>query len=154
MIVQPGGNAHSMLMVNSIKLTENMVTFVKKRMSLCGTVIQGEGADRRTFRAADVLDDREPMRMPMQAVQRDICSSSPNTGREVLPLPSVNSLSVDVVSLAADGAGFLVGKVDRGKIVEEMYPIEGIQLDPVHRVHGCRGARERDGQRALRQVAR
>jgi len=140
MIARPGGNAHSMLMVNSIRLTENIVTFVKKRTSLCGTEIQDEGAGRRMFRAADVLDDRDPMRMPMQAVQRDICSSSPNTGCEVLPLPSVNSLSVDVVSLAAQGTGFLVGKVDRGKIVEEVYPVEGIQLDCAH---GCRGAGER-----------
>ena len=75
----------------------------------------------------------------MQAVQRDIRGSSPNTGREVLPLPSVNSLSVDVVSLAAHRARFLVGKVDGGKIVEEVYPVEGVELDCAH---GCRGARE------------
>lgn len=95
-----------------------------------------KGAGRRTFGTMDVLDDREPMRMPMQAVQRDVGSSSPNTGRKVLPLSSVNRLSIDVVSLSAYGAGFLVGKVDGGKIVEEVYPIEGIQLDRVRRVHG------------------
>ena len=142
-MAQPGGNIHKMLMVKSIRLTENMVTFIKKRISLCGTATKYEVAGRRTFSAADVLDDRDPMGVPMQVVQRDIGGSSPNTGCKVLPLPSVNGLSVDVVNLTANGAGALVGKVDRGKIVDEMYPIEGIQLDPVHQVHGCRGARER-----------
>ena len=46
MMAQPGGNARSMLMVNSIRLTENMVTFIKKRTSLCGTVIQDEVGGR------------------------------------------------------------------------------------------------------------
>ena len=111
-----------------------------------------KGARRITFSAVDVLDDRDPMRMPMQAVQRDICSSGSNTSCKVLPLPSVNGLSIDVMNLAAHGTGFLRGKVGGGKIVEEVYPIEGIQLDRVRRVHGCRSARG-GGQRALRQVA-
>lgn len=38
------GDAHSMLMVKSIRLTENMVTFVKKRISLW---IAGKDATRR-----------------------------------------------------------------------------------------------------------
>jgi len=132
-----------MLMVNSIKLTENMVTFIKKRTSLCGTAIGDEGAGRIMFGAADVLDGRDPMGMPMQAVQRDIRSSSPNTCCKVLPLPSVNSLSIEVLSLAAHKAGLFVWRVDGGEIVEEVYPIEGVQLDRVHRVHGRRGVRER-----------
>ena len=63
---------------------------------------------------ADVLDDRDPMGVPVQAVQRHICSSSSNTSREVLPLSSVYGLSIEVVGLAAHKARLFAGKVDRG----------------------------------------
>lgn len=81
----------------------------------------------------------------MQAVKRGINSSSPNSGGEVLPLPGVDSLPIDVVSLAADSADFFVGKVDSRKIVEKMDPIEGIHLFRVHLVHGCRRREARGG---------
>jgi len=64
----------------------------------------------------------------VQAMQRCIRSTGSNTSCEVLPLSSVYGLSIDVVSLAAHEAGFFVRKVDRRKIVEEVYPIEGIHL--------------------------
>ena len=61
-------NVHIMLMVNSVRLIENMETFIKKRTSLCGTVIQDEGVVRIMSSVANVLDGREPMRVPMQAM--------------------------------------------------------------------------------------
>ena len=134
-----------MLIVNSIRLTENMVTFIKKRMSLCGTIIEDECTVWRMFGVRDVLDDRNPMRVPVQTVQGHIRSSSPNTSCEVLPLPSVYGLSVEVQGLAAHETGlFVVGMVDGGKIVEEVYPIKGIHLEPIHRIHGCRVGRARE----------
>ena len=79
----------------------------------------------------------------MQAVQRHIRGSSPNTGCEVLPLPGVYGFSVEVVNFAAHEADRFVGKVGRRKIVEEVNPIEGMGLLPVREVHGCWGAREK-----------
>ena len=79
------------------------------------------------------------MGMPVQAMQRCICSTSSNTSCEVLPFSSVYGLSIEVGSLAAHEAGFFVRKVDRRKIVEEVYSIEGIHLHHVRQVHGCRG---------------
>ena len=79
----------------------------------------------------------------MQAMQRCIRSTSSNTSCEILPLPSVYGLSIDVVGFSAHEAGFSVRKVDRRKIVEEVYPIEGIHLLQVRQVHGCRGPRKR-----------
>ena len=76
----------------------------------------------------------------MQAMQRCIRSTSSNTSCKVLPFSSVYGLSIEVVSLAAHGAGFFVRKVDGRKIVEEVYPIEGIHLRHVRHVHGCRGS--------------
>jgi len=130
-----------MLMVNSIKLTENMATFVKKRMSLRGTVVQDKDRIRRRFREEDALDDRKPMGMPVQAVQGRIRGSSPNTSCEVLPLASVYGLSVEVMSLVAHKPGFIVGRERRGKIVKEVYPIERMQLLYVRQVHRCRRVR-------------
>ena len=131
-------DAQSMLMLKSIRLTENMVTFVKKRTSLGSTMMRGEEGIRKRLSAADVLDDCNPTRMPVQAVERGIRSPSPNTSGEVLPLPSVNSLSIDVVSLAAYDTDLFVGKMDSRKIVEEMYSIERIHLFWVRLVHDCR----------------
>ena len=91
----------------------------------------------------DILDDRKPVRMPVQAVQRHIRSPSTNTSCEVLPLSSVYGLSIDIVNPTAHGTGFIVGRVGGGKIVEEMYAIEGILLGLVCLVHGRRGARVR-----------
>lgn len=130
-----------MFMLKSSRLTENMVTFVKKRISLRIGMVQGKGSIKGRLGVVDVLDDCNPMRMPVQAVESRVGSSSPNTGGEVLPLSGVDSLSIDVVSLAAYDADFIIGKVDRRKIVEEMYPIEWIHLLGVHPVHGCREAR-------------
>ena len=83
------------------------------------------------------------MRMPVQAMQRCIRSTSSNTGCEILPFPSVYGLSIDVVGLSAYEAGFFVRKVGRRKIVEEVYPIEGMGLLQARQVHGCRGPRKR-----------
>jgi len=96
----------------------------------------------KLFAVADILDDSDPMRVPVQTVQRHIRSSSPNTSCEILPLPGMYSLSIEVVGLAAHEAGFFVGMMYRGKIVEEVYPIEGIHLHHVHQVHGCGGTGE------------
>ena len=79
----------------------------------------------------------------MQAMQRCIRSTSSNTSCEVLPLSSVYGLSIDVASLAAHEAGLFVRKVDRRKIVEEVYPIKGIHLRHVREVHSCRGSGKR-----------
>lgn len=140
---QPGKDAQSVLIVNSIKLTENMVTFVKKRMSLRGRGIHGQVV-WRMLGVVDILDDRKPVGMPMQAMQRHIRSPSANTSCEVLPLSSVYGLSIDIVNPAAHGTGFIVGRVGGGKIVEEMDAIEGMLLGLVCLVHGRRGARVRE----------
>ena len=91
----------------------------------------------------DVLDDGDPLRMPVQAVQRYIRSSSPNTSCEVLPLSGVYGLSVEVMGLAAHETGFFVGVVDGGEVMEEVHPVEGIQLEPLSQVHDCGGTRAR-----------
>jgi hypothetical protein len=65
-------------------------------------------------------------------VKRCICSSSPDASSKVLPLSSVYGHSIEVMGLAAYDANIFVGKVGRRKIVEEVYPIEGIRLLPVH----------------------
>ena len=75
-----------------------------------------------------MLDDREPMRMPVQTVQRCIRGSSSNTSCKVLPLPSVYGLPIEVVNLAAQEARCFIRKVDRRKIVEEVYAIERVRL--------------------------
>lgn len=77
----------------------------------------------------------------MHTVERSIGSPSPNTGGEVLPLPSMDGLSIDVVCLAAYYTDLFMGKVDRRKVVEEMYSIEGMRLFRVHLAHGCREVR-------------
>jgi hypothetical protein len=133
-----------MLMLKSIRLTENMATFVKKRISLWGTMVRDKKVIGRRLRVVDVLDGCDPMRMPMQAVQRCIGSSSANTSGEILPLPSMDGLFIEVVSLAAYGADLFVGKVGSRNIVEEMYAIEGMRLFWVRLVHG-----RREGRRGL-----
>jgi len=85
----------------------------------------------------------------VQAVQRRVGSSSPNTSCKVLPLSSMYSFSIDVVNLAAHNANLFVGKVGERKIVEEVYPIERMFLLHVRRVHGCKGARDGGGLDAL-----
>jgi hypothetical protein len=55
----------------------------------------------------------------------------------------VYGLPVEVESLAAHEAGFFVRKVDRRKIVEEVYPIKGTHARHIRQVHGCRGPRKR-----------
>ena len=79
--------------------------------------------------------------MPVQAVQGRIRSSGPNAGGEVLPLSSVDGLSIDVVSLAAYEADIFVGKVNGRKVMEEMYSIEGTHFFRTPLVHGCREVR-------------
>lgn len=64
----------------------------------------------------------------MQTVQRCIRGPSPNTSCKVLPLPSVYGLPVEVVNVAAQEAGCPMRKVDRGKIVKEVYAIEWVRL--------------------------
>jgi hypothetical protein len=54
----------------------------------------------------------------------------------------VYGLYIEVVGLAAHEAGFFVGTVGGRKIVEEVYPIEGMQLHRARQVHGCRSAGE------------
>jgi hypothetical protein len=92
------------------------------------------------------------MGMPVQAVQTHIRSSGTNTSCEVLPLPGVYGLSIEIESLTAHEAWFLVGVVGRGDIVEEVYPIEATRHRRVRRIHGCRGG-ERGRWRASRQAA-
>ena len=107
---------------------ENMATFAKKRTSLRGAVVLSEDAVTTRFRAEDVLDDRKPMRVPVQAVQRRISSPGPDTSCKVLPLPSVYGLSIEVVNPATQEARCLMRKVGRREIVEEVYPIEGMRF--------------------------
>ena len=59
----------------------------------------------------NVLNDRNPIRMPVQAVQRGVGSSSSNTSCEVLPLSSVYGFPADIVNFAAHKANFFMGEV-------------------------------------------
>lgn len=74
-------------------------------------------------------------------MQGCIGSTSPDAGSEVLPLSSMDGLSIEVVSFAANGADLFMGKVGSRKVVEEMYAIEWMRLFRVRLVHGCREAR-------------
>lgn len=104
---------------------------------------QYKAKGHRKVRVLDALDDRDPMGMPVQSVQRRICSSSPDASSEVLPLSRVYSHYIEVVNLAAYGADIFVGKIGRRKIVNEVYPMGGMRLLHARPVHGRRGAKER-----------
>lgn len=110
-----------MLMVNRIKLTEKMTTFVKNNTSLLQALIRHRSGGSTGL---GILDDCDPARMPVQAVQGRIRSASANTSSKVLPLASVYRLSVDVVCLSTYETDVLMWKVDRRKIVEKVDPVE------------------------------